>query len=118
MKTEIREIHECNFCGRYYKRKHFAILHEKKCTKNPINFRPCYGCVHLDKKHVGINLQDHYGDDRYVSKALLFCSETNQYLYTPQVSIKGNAFLQEDIEDGEIVNNPMPKKCDQCKDYW
>jgi len=116
MKTISTIIYECEFCRKYYKRKHFAIRHESGCKVNPDNFQRCICCaflekketiVHYDKMCLGENLGVYYTDG-YRNQELLFCNKKNIFVYPYWTS---NPILQEDIED-EIENEPMPKECD------
>ncbi len=119
MKTIQTTIYECEFCRKYYKRKHFAIQHESGCKLNPDNFQRCIGCAFLemkettvcfDRMYLGENLGVGY-DDGYRQQELLFCNKKQTFVHPYWTS---NPILQEDI-DGEIPNEPMPKECDLYK---
>jgi len=112
MKTEIKEIYKCDHCNKLYQIKSFAIKHEERCSKNPENFRACFGCEHLGKKDAKV----HTGYDDYFScepiyefKTLLFCSKKNTFLYPPISEHKGNVYSE--FDDDSQQNNPMPKEC-------
>ncbi len=115
MKAIETTIYQCEFCSKYYKRKHLALNHESACKKNPDNSQRCIGCIFLDKKettvhydkmYLGENLGVGYTDG-YKQQELLFCSKKQHFVYPYWTS---NPILQEDIE-GEIENEPMPKEC-------
>ncbi|WP_372776484.1 hypothetical protein [Mangrovibacterium sp.] len=120
MKTIQTTIYECEYCGKYYKSKYFAGLHESKCRKNPANFQRCIGCKFLDIKNVkiyfeqpilGPNLGVSFIDaDKY--EDLMYCEKKKHFVYPFWAA---NPIPQEDIE-GEIPNEPMPKKCEHFKD--
>jgi hypothetical protein len=51
MKEIVRTNYICEFCGKYYVRKHHAEWHEKHCRLNPDNDHKCYHeCRHLHKE--------------------------------------------------------------------
>jgi hypothetical protein len=121
MKETKTTIYECEFCGKYYKRKHLAINHESGCKLNPENFQRCIGCSFLEMKETtvrydrmcaGENLGIYYVDE-YRKKELLFCNKKQIHVYPYWTS---NPILQEDI-DGEIPNEPMLKECDFFKNH-
>ena len=52
MKEVIRANYICEFCNKYYIRKHFAEKHDKACPKNPENKHACFfgsDCANLVK---------------------------------------------------------------------
>ncbi|MCP4255498.1 MAG: hypothetical protein GY775_19255 [Candidatus Scalindua sp.] len=114
MKSYKIEIFECEYCKKYYKRKHFAIKHEKQCHRNPENFRACLGgCGHLTYKNakVHIRIDEYYTHAPiYQDKNLLYCSKKKIFLYPPVSEHKGTYYT--DFHDDEQQNNPMPKECD------
>lgn len=119
MKTETREIYKCDHCNKLYQRKDAAIYHESICSRNPTNFRSCFGCANLGKAEATIySGRDDYhsGGPINVTKDFLFCGAKQQFLYTPKNEIKGNH--QHTDEDGnDFENFPMPVECDQRKDF-
>jgi ATP-binding cassette subfamily D (ALD) protein 3 len=54
MKVEIKEIYKCDFCNKLYQVKRFAEYHEKGCSKNPENERPCFNCHNMEKRETEI----------------------------------------------------------------
>lgn len=116
MKEIKTTIYECEYCRKYYKRKHLAIQHESGCKLNPANFQRCIGCAFLEMKETtvrydrmcaGENLGIFYVDD-YRQKEMLFCNKKQIFVHPYWTS---NPIYQEDIEN-EIPNEPMPKECD------
>ncbi len=106
MKTEVRTTYRCEHCKKIYFRKYFALRHEERCNKNPINFRPCFNCPQLIMKNVTIY------DEYFRSKSsILFCRKDDCGVYPPEVEYKGNAL------DTEYDNIPMPKQCDWYDDW-
>ena len=52
MKQENKTIYRCDFCRKYYIRKHHAQYHEKWCKFNPNNMHKCFDyCKHLQRDH-------------------------------------------------------------------
>lgn len=103
MKIETREIYKCDHCNKLYQRKHACEKHEIMCSKNPDNFRACFGCKHLTK--VEVPIQGYYWE---YEANVLYCSKLEKYLHPPKVEHKGNAL------DFGRLNEPMPR---ECKDF-
>lgn len=107
MKETIKSMYQCDHCKKWYHRKHACIYHEKLCFKNPINERPCFDCPNLVSVEYTL-YDDHPNLGEVKRDVIIFqCSETKNYLHTPQNAIKGNAY-----ELGDHENLPMPVKCD------
>ena len=120
MKTINTTIYECEFCRKYYKRKHFAIYHESVCNKNPENNRACYGCVQLEKNNASIYAgYDNYytGEPIYEDKEFFFCNKKKIFLYTPKNAAKGN-HNHIDTEGGNFEHYIMPKECELNSKNW
>lgn len=103
MKIKVKEVYYCEHCSKHGLSKHKMAYHEKICSKNPENSRPCLnGCTHLVQRNTAI-----YGieSERYAN--LFYCEKKQCFLYTPQNEIKGNQF-----DLGHDLNEPMPKNCD------
>jgi len=113
MKTKTKQVYYCDHCNKHGLSSHMMKYHEKICTKNPKNFRPCFDCIFLTKKEIVIGGNYYNGDEWVRNVDLLFCDKKKIFLYTPKNEIKGNAF---DIEE---ENESMPKECDLLtyKDY-
>lgn len=118
MKTEIREVYKCDHCKKMYQIKNACISHEPKCKKNPVNYKICHGCDFLEKKEVEVNFQDFNGYDHFLNKKLLYCNKLNKYVYPLSIENSFNGgYLQEDIGDGEVENEPMPSECKSFEGY-
>ena len=111
MKIEQKFIYSCDHCRKKYFMKHACVDHEIKCSKNPVNFRACVGCVHLGKKEVSLHEYNIHGGTSTRKIEILYCSKVNEFLHPPSSEYKGNAFLQKDLGNGETPNNPMKKVC-------
>jgi hypothetical protein len=44
MKTETKQVHECDFCGKKLFVKGAMVRHEDNCVKNPKNWTACHEC--------------------------------------------------------------------------
>jgi hypothetical protein len=118
MITETKEVYKCEHCRKLYQIKSACISHEPKCKKNPDNFKICHGCEFLEKKEVEVNFQDHNGYDHFRKKKLLHCNKLNKYVFPLSIENSGyGGYLQEDIGDGDIENEPMPKKCESFESF-
>ena len=51
---KIIKAYKCEYCGKIYKSKAWAIKHELICRKNPKNYQPCFFCEFLEKKKLHI----------------------------------------------------------------
>tara|TARA_R110002051_G_C8461625_1_gene458490 strand:- start:48 stop:404 length:357 start_codon:yes stop_codon:yes gene_type:complete len=111
MKIETKEIYKCEHCNKLYQIKSYCATHETQCSKNPDNFRPCFGCVHLEKKETTITYETPIGENEYKVE-LLHCKKKELFLYPPKVEHKGNAY------DFDHENKPMPRECEDEDDGW
>lgn len=108
MKAKETTIYKCDFCDKWYQRKHNCEKHEERCSRNPANRRDCLqGCAHLTKRDTTI-FHDTYNGETEEVLPLLYCKVKKCHVYPPITEHKGNA-----IELGDIDNIPMPKKCNQ-----
>ncbi len=105
-----RTAHECDHCGVLYKTPNGAVKHEKRCTKNPDNIRPCMDCIFSNKKETTVYFDDYYGYTG-IKVSLIHCDKKDHFIYPPMTEHKGNAISCDDIEGG-VANDPMPKECD------
>ncbi len=118
MITETREIYKCEHCRKLYQRKNACEKHEKGCGHNPDNWRACHECLELGKRNVEIYQADPNGTDTANRRVnILHCRKRCVYIYPPQVEAKKNWFDQEDINDGNTPNEPMPKECEFQSTY-
>ena len=104
-------IYKCDFCNRRYERKHFAIKHEIKCSSNPDNWRACQDYTFLEFESATIHTDNYYGEEKFIID-IFKCTKKNVFIYPPKVEHKKNYFLQEGINNSDIENIPMPKKCE------
>lgn len=106
MKSKTKEVFYCEFCNKNGLSRYKMEYHEKVCTRNPENYRPCLQCKYISKKEAKSYNYFQFGIiEREVE--LLFCDKKDVYLYTPKNQIKGNQF-----DLGDFENNPMPKECE------
>jgi len=109
MIEETKKIYRCEYCKKVYFRKNACIEHEERCYKNPINYRACLSCFHLEKRTAKTIFENSYTSE-IIKKELFYCSKIDSYLYPPIVEIKKNWIIEDDIADGKI-NKPMLKEC-------
>lgn len=118
MKEKTQKNYFCDHCNKLYLRKNACENHELKCSRNPVNFRPCFqGCRFLTKEKVSIYAGfDNYatGDPVNTNRDFFFCKAKNIFLYTPQNEIKGN-HEHTDENGNDFKNYPMPKSCEEFK---
>lgn len=107
MITKTIEGHFCEHCNKLYQRKHFAIQHEIKCLKNPLNDRPCFNCEHLDLIHSTICVDYPNGSAEREVNAY-WCTKNENYLIPPISKHRGHAY-----EFGDYENIDMPVNCGQ-----
>ena len=99
MKEIKTTIYECEFCRKYYKRKHFAIRHEMQCNANPNNQHKCYNCKHL---YVDRDDYSTYSTKRFI------CNRTKKDMHTCKAESRGFAYKLDTIR--------MPIKCEYFVD--
>jgi hypothetical protein len=112
MKIETREVYKCDHCRKLYQIKSSAERHEKLCSKNPKNQRPCFTCIHLDKREATTSGYYFNGNEWERPVKVLFCTAKDIFIHTPQNEIKGNAF-----DLGDELNEPMPVECERFKHF-
>ncbi len=102
----IDKAYKCEFCRKLYQMKKWAIRHEERCKKNPQNDRPCFTCEHIDKIDKEFYFDTYHGEGcRLVS--VLKCGKKDICVYPPSVEFSDKG----PYEFGDILNEPMPKKC-------
>jgi hypothetical protein len=105
MKTKTKEVYYCDHCKKHGFVKHMMISHEKNCSYNPENKRPCFGCLYLDKEHAMVSCDVEYFGETTREKSLLYCNKKQVFLHPPQ-------FEDCSYEINGEENHPMPKECE------
>lgn len=113
MKTVKKNMYQCEHCQKWYHRRHACEIHEKGCSSNPENRRPCFDCIYLDKKNKTIYHHHPYLGEIEEDVKILHCSKLDKFIHPPKVEAKGNAF-----ELGDEFNEPMPKSCEESKSVF
>lgn len=114
MITITKPTYKCEHCRKMYQVKGACEKHEKACSKNPINDRPCFDCDHCEKVTVSHIFDTFQGEGKeFVS--VLKCKEKNIFLVPPKAEHRGNYYEGESLGDGELPNESMPKQCDKRK---
>jgi len=111
MISETKEIYKCEHCKKLYQLKHFALRHEQSCTKNPANWRACFGCVHLGKRETKVYHDSPFGGEQVQTVEILYCPKKEVFLYPPKVEVKKNMY-----DLGDDLNEPMPMECEMRQD--
>lgn len=108
-------LYKCDHCKKEYKRKNYCTKHEKRCYRNPENFRPCWACKHFGKRSVEVQISgsDCYGEEIFGDRNVHYCSKFQTFLQSPQTILKGNAY---DLQDLPVQY--MPVKCEHSVDQW
>lgn len=112
MKEKLKHVYYCDHCGKHGLRKDMMEYHEKICLKNPYNYRPCFGCVHLVKRETTTMVQYYHSEEFEKRVSLLYCEKKKLYLYTPKNEVKENFY-----DLGDDLNEPMPRVC-QGREEW
>lgn len=109
MMKEIKAL-KCEYCSKLYQQERFAILHEKRCSKNPDNRRMCFGCEHLERVKTDHTVFDHNGNDYLEKVSILRCSKIGSFVYPPKVEhSEQGPYLPENLND--VENIPMKREC-------
>ncbi len=108
MESKLTMIHTCQYCRKYYKRKDFAIKHEKYCHKNPNNKHACLVlCKYLKKEKTESEFCIHTGCYDSYPKTVFTCTKTGQEMYS-YVAERMNI----ESRFGEDLGIRMPLECD------
>ena len=113
MITKIKKVYYCEHCKKHFISKHFAQQHEERCSKNPDNFRACFGCKYLKQKtaNVYIGIDEYYScEPIYENREILFCEKLNHFVYPPKAEHKGTYYTE--FDDDKSENKPMPEECE------
>ena len=111
MKEKQVTLYICDYCGKKYQRKHYAEIHEKRCNKNPDNYRPCFDCENLKKRETEVSFCSYSGEVNAVYK-LFYCSKREVFIYPPSAGFKKNS-----IDIGDLDNIAMPTKCEYLSEF-
>ena len=105
MKEKQATIYQCEYCKKWYQKKHACIKHEKFCSKNPKNQHACFDmCPYLEKTYEDADVEI---GDGYTRKVTVFiCKITNALMYS-YIAERRNLPC---INDSDHIR--MPLKCD------
>jgi len=97
MITKTIPIHFCDYCRKYYIRKHACEKHEKYCRLNPTNNHKCFtGCYYLER----------YKKEGHIT--VFNCKKKNQLMY----SYIAERINHQHLYDDEFIRMPL-----KCKDH-
>lgn len=110
MKTETKQVHECDFCGKKLFIKGAMQRHEDNCTRNPKNWAACHECTFCKLVQKPIFKNGIYAD-RWVDSNSYYCSNEN---------IKKEMHPHKAVRKGLVKKYPetfvnsvlMPTKCE------
>jgi len=77
-------IYACEFCGKWYKRKHHCLHHETyRCYQNPNNQHKCLeGCKHLQVLEETEYWYDYSGNENEFKYKTFKCALSDEEMYT------------------------------------
>jgi len=111
-------LYKCDFCKKELKRRHAMETHEERCSGNPVNYRPCLGCQHLERKEIqyyaGVD-DDYSGEPVYRKGKAFFCAKKNKLLLHPKTEYFNWRFNIKYVTfngEHEVEQDDMPKQCE------
>jgi len=114
MKQSQKTVYQCDHCNKKYFVKSACEKHEQWCHKNPENKKACSDCKFCKTTTVEHHSDSYFGQNTQMVP-IVYCQVKLHYLIPLSSQRKGNAYLMEDLGDGDIENLPMPKECDKYK---
>ena len=94
MKTEIKEVHTCDYCNKKLFRKWAMEKHEKLCVNNPNNFKVCFGCKYLTRECIDVEFEykDRYDDYETTIKEVdcFRCTKLDKLMFPFTIEKKRN----------------------------
>jgi hypothetical protein len=106
-------VYQCQYCKRKMFRKHAMEHHEKYCYANPVNWKACSNCVHLEETTIEVNRYS-YHEHNYISKRKTFrCKKLNQLMYPTIVERRGYLTKFPETFENQIA---MPRECEHLDD--
>ena len=107
-------IYKCEFCGKIYQRKKYAIKHPKKCRKNPDNKHTCLEyCKYLCKKEIEFTQFDHEGFDYQTKRDALYCEKIKKCVYPFWIKGYDSCDIYDAKNQIDLDNEQMPfVKCE------
>ena len=112
MITQLKNVYKCEHCKKNGLSKHKMVQHENQCTKNPINFHPCFTCINFDVTEE--SHEEHYeggGNDltRWIKSEYWECKKHKICLHTRRAEVKG---LINKYPESFIDTELMPSECE------
>jgi hypothetical protein len=110
-------LYRCDFCRKELKRKHAMVSHELRCYANPVNYRPCLICEHLDNKDIEFDtgtMEYNSGEPIYRKAKTFYCKAKDILLLHPKTAyFTGPGDLSCVLLDGKETNQEqMPVSCE------
>jgi hypothetical protein len=111
MKTELRKVYKCEYCGKTMLSAGAMARHEKWCRKNPHNKHKCFAlCKFLKRKIVVEDTDGEYGI--YHSEFTCKCMDKNKKMYSYLLE-KRLAYTFDKIPEGLTR---MPLECNMYEE--
>ena len=93
------------------------VKHELYCNANPINFRACSGCVHLEEREIDYCINSYMNGDHYQeikTTKTFYCNKLIKLLYPFKVEKMGLVNKYPKTFDGQ---DPMPNECEDFEEF-
>ena len=111
MKESTKQVYKCDFCAKTLLVKNAMIRHEDQCKKNPINFHPCFDCIHFVVEE-GFNEQYYEGGGEIHTRDIPYkkweCAKKGIVMHTRRAFVKK---LIERCPENFIDTELMPIYC-------
>lgn len=113
-------VYCCDFCKKKLFIRQAMERHEERCHANPINFRPCFNCIYLERQTIEYDsgvTNYHTGETIYRNGEAFYCSRKIQFMLHPKLRFKKNSENLRTIwfkgDDTEQLD--MPLSCREQK---
>lgn len=112
MKTQVKEVHSCDYCKKHLFVRHAMAKHEVKCVANPANFSACVGCVNLAEikiPYIQSGFFDGYAIEENREANGFYCEKLKQKMYPVKAKHKGLPEKYPETFEDQIC---MPVRCE------
>ena len=112
-------IYQCEFCYKKLFIEKAMLVHEVKCSQNPLNIRACFDCENMERVNIKYEPSvQTYENDNLMSSTTFKCNAKKIFMFPPKFehSEKG---VPEYVEYNgeEITQESMPLNCEQKKHH-
>lgn len=110
MKTSVKTVFKCEFCGKNLFRKSAMERHEKWCYNNPENNKRCFDqCKYLEETEVSIFRDEYDGSTSERLSKCFLCKKKLLKMFPPVAERRG---LPEKYPETFEDQTSMPKECE------